>query len=107
MNAIPFREIVISFFKTMGIPRPTEHLARRAGVRDAQIWTWYRKAEQGVGRERGELNPVHAGWFIYESERLFAEADNSLMWKNPVRDFLEIRLNKFYEQAQQNTEETK
>ena len=89
----------------MGIPDPIEYLARRAGVRGAQIYTWCRKAENGVGRESGELAPIKAGWLIYESERLFSKTGVSVFGSNPVRAFLEIRLNKFHEQ--QNPEETK
>lgn len=101
MGEMSFRETLIAFFKAHGIRDPVAYLARRGGVKPDSVYVYLRQAQEGVGRGAALLDPKVAAWFIWESNRVLRDVEH-----NPVREFLELRLETFYAASVEATRQT-
>jgi hypothetical protein len=96
-----FLDVVNKFFKEHGIKNPAIYLADRAGVTHTQIYWVFGAADKAVSIKTGDLDPKWAVFFIYHAELLLKGAE--IFNNNPIENFLQPKLNKFYKEQDKKT----
>ena len=99
-KAQTFKSIVIEFFKAHGIKSPVVYLAHRVGISRTMVYYILEGAENGIGSNKGQLDPRDASFIIVQADEVLTESER--FEPTSIETYLRPLLEKFY-----NRKETK
>lgn len=95
-----FKTIIVQYFKQHGVKSPARYLAERGGLSRSQLYWLFNAASNGVGKEKGQLDPTSACFFILQADEVLA--DDDIFDPTPVEIYLRPLLEKFYQETKKN-----